>query len=223
MKISMVTGVWKRPEVFKMFAKSVHALNTEIDVIVAGSEGAKSKKMVEDEGFQYIEIANQPLATKMNATTLAAQNSDYVLCMGSDDIMHPALMDHYIELMKAGHDFIGCQDYYFYDTVSGRSLYWGGYRERYRRHVPCGASRAISSRLMDRWDWKPWKVGDDAYLDNSMDGRIRGKQKIINLKKLGLYALDIKSSTNMTPFERWPNTQWINSNIIKEKFDYIFE
>ena len=230
MKITMVTGVWKRPEVFKMFAKGVRYLNNEIDglnleVIVAGSEGEKSRKMVEDEGFTYIEIANQPLAAKMNATTLKAKesNPDYVICMGSDDVLHPSAMVHYLEWMNKGYDFIGCQDFYFYDMQSGKSLYWGGYMERYRRMHTAGAGRCISRKLMERWNWQPWTVGDDAMLDNSMQGKIRGKQRVLNLKRLNAYALDIKSVENMTPFERWGNTKFINSEIILDKFDYLFK
>ena len=223
MKISMVTGVWKRPEVFKMFAKGVHHLDVDINVIVAGSEGDTSRKMVESEGFNYIEIANQPLATKMNATTLAAKGSDYVICMGSDDVLSQELLNHYIIWMEKGYDFIGVQDFYFYDTKSGKSLYWGGYRDRRRFMHSAGAGRCISSDLMNRWKWQPWKVGDDDMLDNSMQGRIRGKQKILNIRELGVYALDIKSSTNMTPFKKWDNTTFFDSNIIKSKFHYIFD
>jgi len=219
----MITGVWKRPEVFKMFAKGVHHLNAEINVIVAGSEGDKSRKMVEAEGFQYIEIPNQPLALKMNTTALAAVDSDYTICMGSDDILSPELFDHYLHWMGRGYDFIGCQDFYFYDIKSGKSAYWGGYRDRRRRMHTAGAGRCISKRLMDRWGWRPWKVGDDAMLDNSMQGNIRGKQRIVNLKKEGLFALDIKSPTNMTPFKLWDNTRFIDSDIIKQQFNYLFE
>ena len=112
MKISLVTGVWKRPEVFEMFAKGVHNLNIELEVIVAGSEGETSRKMVDAHGFHYIEIANQPLAKKMNATTLKAMElgSDYVVCMGSDDIMSPELMQQFIECMNKGYDYIGITD-----------------------------------------------------------------------------------------------------------------
>jgi len=47
MKISIVTGVWKRPEVFEMFAQGIKNLGVEVDVIVAGSEGKRSRDMVQ--------------------------------------------------------------------------------------------------------------------------------------------------------------------------------
>jgi hypothetical protein len=70
LKLAIVTGVWKRPEVFKLFAKGMHDLRAssslDITVIVAGSEGIKSRSMVEQYPFYYIEAKNDPLAAKMN-------------------------------------------------------------------------------------------------------------------------------------------------------------
>ena len=108
----MVTGVWKRPEIFEMFAIGVHNLGIDIDVIVAGSEGDKSRAMVEAHGFHYIEIANKPLSKKMNATTLKAKElgADYVICMCSYDIISPELMQEYIKWMVLGYDYIGIID-----------------------------------------------------------------------------------------------------------------
>lgn len=222
MNITVVTGVWKRPEVFEMFAKGIKNLGVDVRVIVAGSEGDRSRNMVEAHGFDYIEIKNEPLAEKMNATTLSAKGSDYVICMGSDDIISPELMQEYLKHMKEGYDFIGVTDFYFWDTVGQRALYWGGYRERYRKGVTAGAARCISARLMDEWNWMPWKVEHSKYLDNSMEGRITGSKKILSLKELGLFALDIKSSTNMTPFALWDNTNYIDAQIIKDNFPYLF-
>ena len=224
MRITVVTGVWGRPHVFEMFAQGIKNLGVEVKVIVAGSEGNASRAMVEKHGFYYREIPNQPLASKMCATTLMARDigSDYVICLGSDDIISPELMQEYIKCMQEGYDFIGIEDFYFFDTVTKQAAYWGGYREPHRKGISCGAGRVISKRLMDKWAWQPWKNEHSKYLDNSMQGRISGKQKLLNLKELGLFAVDIKSSTNMTPFALWDNTHYIDVQIIKDQFPYIF-
>jgi hypothetical protein len=149
-KLAIVTSVWKRPEVFKMFCDGIRVLiescpEFEISLIVSGSEWFESKSNCDRNGgyllgsglnhYQYIEIPNEPLAAKVNATTYACKNLNvhYVMCMGSDDIMSPELLNAYIPYMRKGIDFIGVTDGYFYDTVSKRSLYWGGYREPYRK------------------------------------------------------------------------------------------
>lgn len=215
-RLAIVTGVWGRPEIFEMFAEKTKQLKHEdldIVVIVAGSEGEISRRIVEKHGFKYIEIPNEPLATKMNATTLQARDfkADYVLCVGSDDIITQPLLDFYVTEMKKGVDFVGTLDWYFYDTKSKKFAYWGGYIDKRKGHT-CGAGRLLNSRLMDIFNWSPWKVEHSKMLDNSMQQKlstIDHTSTIFSLKEHGLIGLDIKSSTNMTPFRLWENTTYI--------------
>lgn len=229
-KIAIITAVWKRPEVFELFARSIHDLekidNLEIVTIIAGSEGDQSRKMVEAHNFKYIEIPNEPLGNKVNAPAYQAQQEgvDYVLCVGSDDLISVPLMEFYIKTMKAGHDFIGVLDFYFYDTNSKKAAYWGGYREAYRKGHACGAGRLISARLMKAWGWLPWENKHSLMLDNSMQEKLRltkHSEYIFSLKENNLFALDIKSSTNMTPFKLWDNTEYIDKKIIFKQFKNI--
>jgi len=224
MKIAIVTGVWKRPEVFKIFAKGINKLRkikgVEWRVIIAGSEGMRSEAMVGIEGFQYIETPNHPLARKMNTTIEMARiwEADYVLCLGSDDIISPKLMRLFIKHMKQGIDFIGVLDFYFYDMVSKKSMYWGGYID-YRKGHTCGAGRCLSKNLLNKWGWSIWEDKQSHILDNSMEDKLEATPHTsvkISLAQEGLFAVDIKSSTNMTPFEPWPNTEFIDSKILKK-------
>lgn len=223
MKISIITAVWKRPQVFEMFAKGIKALNVDIRVIVAGSEGETSRKMVESHGFEYIEVANSPLSNKMNAASLAAKGSDYVICMGSDDVIQPILMQQYLLWMGQGYDFIGSTDYYFYDLKTKKAAYWGGYINRGRRGETVGAGRIFSKKLMNRCDWKLWSDGVDKGLDSTSKLNIKGRIKKFRLKQLGMYAIDIKSDENITKFELWPNTTYIDAKLIEDSFSHIFE
>lgn len=230
-KVGIVSAVWGREFIFQLFAKGItHLIKStpEIDfeVIIAGSEKEKSKTMVENWGFKYIEIPNEPLASKHNATTLLAGklNCDYVLCLGSDDIIHPDLMKSYIKYMKKGFDYIGVLDFYFYDTITKKCSYWGGYRDERRKKHTCGAGRLISKRLLTLWNWKPWEIKDSKVLDNSMQTKLKSTPHSIRtfyLKDENVFGLDIKSSTNMTPFALWDNTVYIDEKIIKEKFNYL--
>ena len=215
-RLAIVTGVWKRPEVFEIFANQTKKLkhkDVDIVVIVAGSEGEESKYMVEKHGFKYIEINNTPLAHKMNATTdLAGQYAvDYVLCVGSDDIISQELFDIYVEQMNKGIDYVAVLDWYFYDTQTDKFAYWGGYTDKREGHT-CGAGRLLSNRLMRLFGWQPWNIEHSHILDDSMQKKlldIPHTSYIFKLKDKGVYGIDIKSSTNMTPFELWANTQYI--------------
>ena len=231
MKLAIVSAVWKRPEVLELFATGIRLLKEnsplEIYVILSGSEGAVSRKMVENHGFLYIEMPNEPLALKMNAPVLKAKelNVDYVLCLGSDDIISPELMRVYEREMGEDYDFIGVLDWYFYDTETKKALYWGGYREPYRKGHTCGAGRVISKRLMEAWNWQPWEVKDSLMLDSSMQDKLKATEHSwskLSLLEEGVFALDIKSSTNMTPFKNWDNTCEIDVDVIKKHFPYLW-
>lgn len=223
LNITLVTGVWKRPEVFKLFAKGVKDLPYDLRVIVSGSEGRTSRSMVVNEGFEYIEVRNRPLGNKMNQPVVKAKGSDYVICMGSDDILSPELFKLYLRYMKLGFDFIGLEDFYFYDLNRGKALYWGGYTDRKRKGKTVGAGRCLSAKLLDSMDWQPWDAKRNQYLDASMNEKISSakKKKVINLKKRGLMAVDLKSSKNITPFQRWDNSLYIDPKLIKDHFHYL--
>lgn len=230
MKIAIVTGVWQRPEIFELWATGIkHLVNNskhnDYVIIVAGSEGRKSKMMVEAHGFIYIEYENQPLARKMNATLQAAKRHrpDYVLCIGSDDIITPELMLVYGHHMNRGIDYIGILDWYFLDFKTGRASYWGGYIDSRVGHT-CGAGRLISNRLMEKMKWEMWDVRHSNILDDSLQQKLRAiphSAVTFKLKDHNVYALDIKGNVNMTPFELWKNTKYIDNKVIYQKFDYL--
>lgn len=231
MKVAFVTGVWKRPDVFKMFARGIHQLRQieglEIFTIVAGSEGEVSRTMVQMEGFKYIEMPNQPLAIKMNATLIEAKkyNVDYVMCLGSDDVIGVGLMKEYLKHMNNGIDFIGVLDFYFYDLVSKRSIYWSGYTGHRKGHT-CGAGRCVSKSFLDKMHWNMWEIKDNGMLDSSLQRKLKEIQHtsiIFKCKDTGTYGLDIKSKTNMTPFFLWENAEFIDSEEIEKEFEYLFD
>lgn len=218
----IVTGMWKRFDVFEIFAK--HTKTLGIDVIVAGSEGKASKEIVKKHGFHYIEIANEPLAAKMNATTLKARELGYthVICVGSDDLLSQELVDEYVDLMRKGYDYIGVTDFYFYEIETGKAAYWGGYRERQKIGQTVGAGRVISSNLLGQLNWKPWNDTDNRYLDSGMQAKLKKSiysKKTISLKDKGFLAVDLKSNENLTPFKLWGNTSYIEPELITDKFN----
>lgn len=230
-KLAIVSAVWKRPEVFEMFAAGVHKLertcDMDITVIIAGSEGKRSQSMVERHGFKYVEVPNEPLATKVNAPMLIARHLkiDYVLCVGSDDIVSPGLMKVYESYMRAGIDYIGVTDFYFYDLTTKRAAYWGGYTDKRKGHT-AGAGRLISNRLLNSWNWQPWEIRHSKVLDQSMQEKLLHTPHTaatFSLKDKGVFALDIKSETNMTPFQLWDNTTFIPSEELKAEFPFVIK
>jgi len=218
-KPCIVTGMWKRPEVFKIFGQNYRELG--IDVIVAGSEGKKSKQLAESFGFIYLERPNRPLAEKMNATITEGLKRGYThfICVGSDDLLSTELLDEYKRLIRLGYHFIGVLDFYFYELQTGKASYWGGYRDRQRLKHTCGAGRVLSRKLVESWKGKVWE--GERYLDSSMQEKLANSdlpKYVFKLKDKGLFAVDIKSNTNLTPFSLWDNSSYINGQILEDEF-----
>jgi hypothetical protein len=222
MRLAIVTGIWKRPEIFRMFAAGVQMLQdhfrgrVEIVCCVAGSEGMLSRNLVgEYRNFFYVETPNQPLGQKMNqAAHLASRLSpNYCLMLGSDDLIGIPLMEKYYVAMQQGIDYTVLMDCYFFDTVSKRGLYWGGYTKAFNRGRALGMGRLISARMLNQLRWVCWPPGYDKILDTAFDkqmDRTRCSRQAIILKNEKLFALDIKSSVNMTEFRQWDNSEFMD-------------
>ena len=231
MVVSFVTGMWKRPEVFELFAKGIKHIQENnkritVNCIVAGSEGVHSRSLCEKYRFNYIETNNYPLSDKMNKPLQVAKelNSDYVICLGSDDVMELRLFNEYLYWMNKGYDFIGLLDFYFLNLPKDKAVYWKGYRGP-RKGDTVGAVRCLSKWLLDQMNWELWQNGLMKGLDASMKRKLADlnyREKKIRLKDLGLYAMDIKTEENITEFKQYDNSVFIDAKALKSKFNSIF-
>lgn len=228
MKIILVTAMWQRPEVWDMFKQGVKRLRSlysdvEVEICVAGSEGQTSQNRCKEDWVHYVEIENNPLGRKMNAASLLAKtlNPDYCLLVGSDDIINNELFDLYLDSIDEEIDYTYLMDGFFYDITTKQSLYWGGYNDK-RKGDSLGAGRLLSKSLLDRLEWKMWyDVKLSGMLDSAMDekmSKLKYTSKEIWLRDSEAILLDIKSSTNMTPFKQWNNSAFIDTKYYLGKF-----
>lgn len=227
MKLAVITAMWQRPEVFRMYARAIKELKPrhELQVFIVGSEGIKSRSLAQQYGFRYVEYSNKNLSYKHNFVCGQARlwKADYCLFLGSDDIISQETLEFLESEMDKGTDFVGFTDFYFYDIETKKAAYWGGYIDSRKGHT-VGAGRLISARLMAKWRWQPFESRHQRVLDDSVQNRLKWEKhtsKIVSLKELGLMAVDIKSSTNMTPFQLWENTKYIDKSIIKQHFEWM--
>lgn len=220
MKIAIVTAIWQRPEVWEMFKRGVRRLrnqyeDVEVEVCVAGSEGYRSQNRCKEKWIHYVEVPNHPLGRKVNTASLLAKetNADYYLMMGSDDIICNKLFDLYLDYMEAGIDYIYLMDGYFFDTTTKKALYWAGYRQAHNKGKSLGAGRLLSRNLMEKMEFKCWH---DVRLSGLLDQAMEEKLEQIEYTEQEIYCrdndcalIDIKSSTNMTQFAKWDNSEFI--------------
>lgn len=208
MKIGILTAIWQRPKVTDIFAAGIKRLQTEFDIIpvVVGSEGLISQRIAERHNFVYLEHRNKPLSKKFNAGLRAFRqyDVDYIMIMGSDDLISNNLIDAYMPYMEKREKIIGILDLYFFDLYKKNLFYWPGYGFRkdnfHRRKEPIGLARCFSIDVIEQFKYKLWPDNIDRSLDwHSWNKVKRNKIKpvTINIRDINALAVDLKSDTNI--------------------------
>lgn len=182
----------------------------DVEVVVAGSEGDASRELVESyENFHYLETPNVPIGRKANLRFAACRerDPDYVILCGSDDIVSPATFERYRALAAEGLDEVTIQDIYYLNAHTGELAYSPGYVD-HRKGEPIAPWRMLSRRLCDALEWRGWAEDERFFLDGHIYRRLRAIEHVerrLHLEREGLFVLDIKSQTNMTPWAMRPH------------------
>lgn len=167
MRLAIHIPIWKRPELTTRVLAYYQQFDAEI--VVIGSEGDVSREMAGD--HHYVEAPNEPLSAKFNAGMRYCRDLDVdgVLCVGSDDIITPALWKW---VSEDEDDIRGVLDSYLVSMVEKKAYYWSGY-EGPREGETVGAGRRLSRSLLDRLDWSPWRGDLDRGCDSGMSEKLR--------------------------------------------------
>lgn len=149
---------------------------------------------------------NLPLGKKKNygLSHLANFDFDYVMEIGSDDLILDELLDNYLEYFGR-YDFFGVCDIAYIESENGEC----------RRHLMSastyGAGRCISRHVLEEMNWKIWDDNISRGLDNSSIKRIASHgipYYQIPASEIPL-VIDVKSNDNL----------WKFNYFLGEKFD----
>lgn len=206
MKTLILVPIWRRPEVTNIFAinlaMTIPAMCQVLCILSKEDENYdENKKIIESFGFDIGYHDNLPLGRKLNAgieTAFDNYDFDYLMNIGSDDLIHPAIWMLYDEFLKYGHGFFGLEKVYFYEMKTGklsRSLpyYWGAGRM---------ISRGILEKMREKGQYL-YKNEFSRGLDcNSMDNI----KKVLNIDYKQVctndfpYVVDIKTWESLNDF-----------------------
>ncbi|MFL2945241.1 MAG: hypothetical protein ACJZ33_04440, partial [Candidatus Poseidoniales archaeon] len=203
-----------------------------LEFVAVGSEGKKSRSICEDAGFHYYEYENQPMSEKWQhgLEMTKKYNPDAVIIMGSDDIITKEIIDFYIGKINLGYLLIGIKDFYIYESTLKKLAHWRGYgklNDAHRMDETIGLGRCLARPLLDKIKFDVW---GGLKLKRNLDGAMTNRLKefgifpisedncpIINdngkllrighvgykLNEMNGFAIDIKSKTNVTNFDRY--------------------
>ena len=235
-RVCILSSIWKRDELTRAFLRHLATLKDdiadfELDCVIVGSEGEKSRKMVEEFGHHYVEEENQPLSRKWNTGLKSTRlmNPDAVIILGSDDFTSPRTIQSLCKSISQGRLMTGLMDMHIFDSIRAKMYHWNGYvmNNPHRRWETIGMARCLSRKLLEKVDFSIW--GDED-IDRGLDGLMTRKLSKIGMipipygeevwleldgsiyafGQVGMYsseidgfAVDVKSGQNITPLESY--------------------
>jgi hypothetical protein len=140
---------------------------------------------------------NYPLGKKKNYGLKAASEYqfDYLLEIGSDDIITNELLDQYLNYFGY-NEFFGISDIAYIESESGEC------RRLISHSTTYGAGRCISREILEKAKWKLWKDDLNRGLDNDSTRKINNLgYKFTKVEPLDQPCLiDVKSQENIWKF-----------------------
>lgn len=207
MKITFVSAVHGRKYFWKHFAKGVE--NLEIAFQNKGYDTDKVAACTTEEeceyflkhGFTTIWCGNKYLGEKWNEAIYYSwsEGADYIMMIGSDDIISPDIVEEYDPLLKQRHDIFGLKKMMVLDYERDKVKEFTGHKPTYRLSI--GAGKMISSNALRRVAGRPAERVLYRGLDTSIIVNLRKhgfEDKIIDTKEY--LILDVKNEENLNNF-----------------------
>lgn len=206
MKIGIVTINYNRPRILDLWLASMDRLRKECGPmpVVVVSERADADACA-DHGVHHIYQQNEPVSFKWNTGVqwLMEQGVDYVMIVGSDDIVSTDLMRkilaaaNYRVSPDYGYDVIGVDKLCFYGNIRGRS----GLLIPLHQHRMLGVCKTISRSVLEPINGVicPKGVGSgmDALVTKTIAPHVRSTKIVDGM------VVDVKSRRNINKLSYW--------------------
>jgi len=218
MRVAILTAFWHRPRISMLYWRGIDRLTAcarslRVDlttVAVVSPDDPENERLARAYATLVARAPNQPLADKWNTASLAAQRlaPDYVLILGSDDLVSDALFRSQVEAMRRGVPHSGLTDFYLYNAATHRAAYWPGYPQGHkRRGRSIGVGRFYARSVLEQLEWALWPGSDRTTgMDGLSDDRLVAHGVPLHAQSSadwGGVALDVKSEQNVWAFDRF--------------------
>lgn len=226
LRIVTFTPVWQRRDIFEICIKGIERLMNyapdrfHITPFFIVSESWAAKLLFE-KGFEFIFWQNQPLGAKKNAGLkylLENYKFDYLLEIGSDDIIANNYLDFVEDHLRAGIHQIWPSNCWFLDTITAKVHYYEAQKIiGLGRFISRAALKIANGRLF-LWN-ETANRGMDTYSWNQLKHcEIFGQQLPSNTN---VYTLDIKSKVNVNAAYKFPESKYNVEKILSHFPDEV--
>lgn len=213
-KIVIIIPLWKRPDVFRICAENllwfINNSPHDLQVLtVISPEDPHVDDLFEITtrfGFESIYAKNIPVSNKLNTGIKYCYDNydfDYIMNMGSDDLIHPKIFELYEKPISLKKNFFGINNLYFYNSKTEEAIHY----HTYNNLRAIGAGRMISRHVIKQFLFKHksiYESGVNRGLDGNSAYRIIG---LLHIRDLVIdsdrfpYVVDIKSKENINHFD----------------------
>lgn len=150
MRIIFFLACWKRPEITELCFMGLKRLmkykpeKFQCSAFAVISEESMIP-LCEKYDIEFLMYNNDPVGMKKNAglSKVLEKDFDYVIELGSDDLILNEVLDLYLPHMKKGEDFFGCKNLLMIDATDGNARQWF-----YDPDLVQGLGRCMSKKLL---------------------------------------------------------------------------
>lgn len=203
--LGVVTALWGRPGLTRLFLDhTARVVPPGTRLVAAVSPEDPDRASHPD--WTFVEAVNSPLSRKFNAAMQAAEGTDAVLLLGSDDFVNERYVELALDLLEPG-SMVMPRTIWFLDRNTKQAIY--------ARCRKIGAGRVLSSSLLEKVYWQPWEDGYDKGADTAMDRKIKGAPIIDmpDLDREDAFLMDVKTDANLWSFD------YLKRNLSHEEVD----
>lgn len=203
-ELGIITINFERPQILKLWCSQITRLRNDTQVffpaVVVSEE--EDKTTCQRHGIGHITFPNEPVTAKFNEAFrfMRTQGVDYVMILGSDDVISTVLLQNTFALMEEDIDVMGLHTLYFYggDGVERGNLYR---LDRPSQAGLLGIAKTVSRKILDQCDWILWNKkknsGMDAIAQRTINDYATSRAVVQGM------AVDVKTRKNLNSIRVW--------------------
>ena len=222
-KILILLPIWKRERITKICFDNLKELQKDFDIeVLCIVSEVWAKQEAFKYGFKYVEASNECLGTKMNIGVREAMGMkfDYLMNLGSDDIITKELIESYKDLFNNNVPCFGSTKLTFIDSKA-KEL------KTYDYGIMIGAGRCISKDILET-TLRSGELYDKIQIGLDMNSMKKLNCTMTEVDNAFNTIYDIKSDVNLWTYEVFTKAKQLDfdegvSGLSTEQIDAILD
>lgn len=205
MTFAILTINNRRPKIFNIWCASMKRLRADIGINfpVVCVSGVEDLRTCATYKIHHITHANKPASRKwdIGMSFIKTLDVDYVIILGSDDIIDTNMLRTMMAEMEQDVDLVGTKEIYVYasdGTHKGELIHFTSGKM-------LGVGKCVNKRVLDKVNWQPWAStsprnwGMDALMSRNTNMHIETRSFVSGV------IVDVKSTESLNKYTMFVN------------------